>query len=446
MYSSSVNLLGMPKDVFGNGGISVGNRISQECAKHGTLKAEYHSDTRKITILNSSEMSPAALEILLQNAQVTRPSLAGWLAKVSNQRRQENLEVELLDDAGDDQSIMLDGLWSSFFEDELALSEKILFEKKNAIHGTASEIASMEKDIAKGVVSAMQQYFNKHTLLQGVWYPDDYRKILKDKFDIEMDESFHMGFANEQFWEKTGNFTFKLKEGCKPSQALLSFLEGPTVADCGNATTACYYKCILDIIGEEKFDQVFGSKGFALKITQRILDEDSLLLGLAGFTQAAKNGESGVPGKRPLKIGEECHFSGVIWYGNKHPKGPGGGMNVLYIGDNAQGEQLFMAHGFEKPLTEREIIIRLIESYNRERTPQDEKHIAELQEPLRYAKKVNPHLVIYYTITMDALSVDPNFFIKGFKADTCNALKAPVLVGLKKAQDGLKFMLHLALS
>lgn len=27
----------------------------------------------------------------------------------------------------------------------------------------------------------------------------------------------------------------------------------------------------------------------------------------------------GVIGKRPLKIGEECHFGGIIWYGNKHP-------------------------------------------------------------------------------------------------------------------------------
>lgn len=306
------------------------------------------------------------------------------------------------------------------------------------------EITLMEKSISKGVIGAMSQFFNKHEMTKGVWYPNDYRKYLMDEFDVAMNESFCTGFANERFFEKTGPFTFKLKEGEKASEALLSFLEGPTVADCGNATAACYYKCILDVLGEEKFNAVFSSKHFILTIGQEgITDANSPISYLADYSESSKQMAQGSIGKRPLKVGEECYFGGVIWYGNKHPEGAGGGWNVIYIGDNKEGQQLFMAHGFEKTLTENEINQKLVELYNRERTPQDEQYVVIAKKPKLYDKETNEYLVSNYTLSDREIKKTPNKFIKGFLVGSVRGLQVDEVVKLKNSKNADQFMLKL---
>lgn len=308
------------------------------------------------------------------------------------------------------------------------------------------EVASMEKAISEGVIKATSQFLNKHEMHKGIWYPNDYRKYLIDEFNIEMDESFCSGFADERFFEKTGFFTFKLKDGEKASEALLSFLNGPTVADCGNATMACYYKCILDIIGEEKFDQLFSSEALALTISQNgITDMESPIsyLDLAGYTEAAKQMSQGVFGKRPLKIGEECHFEGVIWYANKHPEGFASGENVIYIGDDKEENQLFLAHGFEKPLTENEINQRFIELYNRERTLQDEQFVSRIKKPDLYDIKANGYLLSHYTISEKEAEKNTGKFIKGFLAGSIRGLKANELIKLKNSNDVDEYIVKL---
>ena len=89
------------------------------------------------------------------------------------------------------------------------------------------EMALMEKSISEGVINAMTQFCNKHENLQGIWYPDDYKKCLKNELGMEMEESFYSGYANEKYFERAGHYTFKIKEGKKASEALFSFLEGP---------------------------------------------------------------------------------------------------------------------------------------------------------------------------------------------------------------------------
>ena len=322
---------------------------------------------------------------------------------------------------------------SSFMPFTVGLEEEAL---------DAEEVSAMEKSISEGVITSMSQFFNKHENIKGIWYPNDYKKYLMDEFDIEMDESFFTGFADAKFFEKIGRFTFKLKEGEKASEALLSFLDGPTVIDCGNATMACYYKCILDIIGEEQFDQIFSSRPFALTIGQEGIAHQAFPISyFADYTDASKRREVGVLGKRPLRVGEECHFAGVIWYGNKHPQGFGGGWNVIYIGDDEEGNQLFMAHGFEKPLTEREIHQKLLENYNRERTEQDELHIAQANNPKWYDKITNRYLISYYTISEAEVTQNTSEFIKGFLVGSVRGLQARQLVKLKNANTWVEFLL-----
>ena len=239
-------------------------------------------------------------------------------------------------------------------------------------------------------------------------------------------------------------FTFKLKDGEKASEALLSFFKGPTLADCGNATMACYYKCILDIIGEEKFDQLFSSKSSALTISQKgIADSKTPIYYLADFSEAAKQGKEGVLGKRHLQIGEECHFDGIIWYGNKHPEGFGGGWNVIYMGDDKEGNQLFVAHGFEKPLTEIEINQKFIEFYNQERTSQDEQDAVRINKPEVYDKNINDDLKDHYTVSEEEVEKNPSKFLKGFLAGSGRSLKATELIKLKNSMNILESMVKL---
>ena len=308
------------------------------------------------------------------------------------------------------------------------------FKLKEAVD--QEEVGRVSKAVADGVVATMTQFFNKHDMMNGgIWYPDDYSKYLRDEMDSEMDPSFFTGYAKSEFFEKTGRFTFRLKEGKNASDAIRSFLEGPTVADCGNAIMACYYKCILDVVGDDKFNQIFNSSsGSPLIIGQDgITDESSPISIFAEFTTASKQRREGVLGKRPLQIGDECHFDGVIWHANKHPEGFHGGWNVIYIGDDVDGNQLFTAHGFKKPLTEREINQQFIELYNRERTPQDEQYVATAKNPRLYGRNTNKYLTGSYTISAEEAEKDPERFIKGFLVGSVRNLNSEALVRLKNS-------------
>jgi len=490
--SSSVNLLGLPQDKFGLAGIQIGNLVSQEVAKQDkALKAKYDPISNKISILNTSDLPPSVLnKILYETPASCEYDTWRWYPVVDEERNKEgNLEIhfsclkpgvdhsrshstrfspmDLMDSSlrSAPRSHMIDShsgfdMLETFMHMQSlrsinfgsGLSERLSVRPSFTLPTVeleeealdAEEVSAMEKSISEGVISSMGQFFNKHEMCKGIWYPNDYRKYLMDEFDIEMDESFCTGFANEKFFEKTGRFTFKLKDGEKASEALLSFLNGPTVADCGNATMACYYKCILDIIGEEKFDQLFSSKFFALTIGQNgITDKTSPISYLAEYTEASKQMKTGVLGKRPLQIGEECHFDGIIWYANKHPEGFGGGWNVIYVGDDKEGNQLFMAHGFEKPLTESEINQKLLELYNRERTLQDEQHVAKASKPKLYDKRTNGYLMSHYTVSEVEVGRNTSRFIKGFLVGSVRGLQANELVKLKNSKNMDEFILRL---
>jgi len=465
----SENLLAIPQDKFGLAGIHIGNLVSQELVKQSKgLKAQYNPSTNKITILNTSDLPPSILNKILYECPASREyDQYMWYPVIEEERNKEgNLEFGFSylkpgsDTSGRNSSrfgsgsIMepMSGMLSlQFFGMSSNIRSPFAFQQtsftpfaveveEEAV--SKKEVEKVEKAISTGVVDTMSQFFNKHEMLKGVWYPNDYSKYLMNEFDIEMNPSFFTGFASEEFFEKTGRFTFQLKEGKKASEAILSFLNGPTVADCGNATMVCYYKCILDIVGEEKFNHLFGSSSaFELIIGQNgITDEKSPISDLAEFTEASKQMKKGVLGKRPLHVGEECYFDGVIWYANKHPEGFGGGWNVIYIGDNIERDQLFMAHGFEKPLTEKEINQKFIELYNRERTPQDEQHVSEANKPRLYDKKTNGYLKEHYTISDEVENSDK---LKGFLVGSVRGLNAKELVRLKNSENVDEFMLKL---
>lgn len=302
------------------------------------------------------------------------------------------------------------------------------------------EIEEVRTAISRGVIDALTAIMsNDKTTLTGVWYPADLDRFFQESGEV-MPEDYWTGHADTAFFTKIGTCTFELKEGKSASDAIEALLRGPSVLDCGNATQLAYYKALLDVLGKDKFNELFSEEIFKLTITQRgITDSQSPISYFADFTEAAKTGATGVLGNRPLAIGEECHFKGVPFYGNKHPAGFGGGWNVVYVGNNTSGEQLFVAHGFVKPMTEREINCLLVERYNRDRTPQDERLIETANKPSLYDKRVNPFLEVSYTIRLLA----PDTAVGGFLADSCKGLRAEAILLAKTREVDLSFKISL---
>lgn len=411
----SSNTLGIPQELKGTCGVQTGNLINEALIKQNKgFQAKYNIETSRIVVLNSSELPPSILHKILYDSPFDS-KYEGWYPIVEEKRDEnENLQISL----------------TCITPTTLVQTEEAFF---------LEEITQMENNISSKVLANMAEYFNKHEGVGGVWYPDDYKIFLKSEHDREMDESYFTGYANEDFFEKIDIFTFKLKDGKSPSEALMKFLEGPTVADCGNATMACYYKVILDIIGTAKFDDLssFEKSGFIIT-RMGITDSKSTISLVADFTETSINKIEGEIGKRPIKIGEECHFEGVKWFRKKHPFSHGGGFNVIYVGDNEKGQQLFTAHGFDILLTEEDIYERLIELYNRERTPQDIKILKENNQ--LYNEELDFDLKNYYTIPNSDKKLS-NPFVKGFLVGSVRHLDAVEVLKLIKTSEVKKFII-----
>lgn len=300
-------------------------------------------------------------------------------------------------------------------------------------------IICIKHDIVQATLKAAGDYLNRHEDTGGIWYPDDYSKYLFDHYDIEMPEKMNCGYADDRYFERGDPFTFVVKEGVRASQALLAFLKGPTVADCGNANTACWYKALFDVIGESRFDQIFGSGPFALRIDQWGVNHVKSPIGLLSVTYGEIQ-EEGEIGRRPLKISDECHFGGVIFYSNKHPRGSWSGYNVFYVGDNAKGEQLFTGHGLSDPMTERELMHLMILHYNEKRTLQDLRYIQQANQPHLFDRNINRLLMLGYTLSPDLIMKNPKDMMEGFSAASRRNLDAKAVFLIMATNNPIKQM------
>lgn len=296
----------------------------------------------------------------------------------------------------------------------------------------ANQTMDIEQVIFNSILDNLKKYMNKHRMGKGIWYSDDYIKYLKNKgisheITDKIFDEWYDGYANIDFFDKTGEFSFKLKKGVKPSDALLAFLEGPTISDCGDVTLAIYYKVILDLIGKDKFDRLFNHNFSIQPIIEYPMSE------LLFFPDTSSNINIGKIGRRPLKLGAHLHFSGIKWYQYKHPAGFSGGWNVLYVGDridNNHGiEQLFIGHGINKPLSEREINNLSLREYNFKRDQKDMAVIKQYNLP-EYDIDINELLRDYYIIDKKEFDQDPTKFLVGFIPTTVVSIKCDRLFQL----------------
>lgn len=72
---------------------------------------------------------------------------------------------------------------------------------------------------------------------------------------------FHKSECNTEYWDRTGNGGFRLKEGTNPSDAIRDIYENGQkyATECATAMVIVYYGALLEIFTEEVFNERFSS-------------------------------------------------------------------------------------------------------------------------------------------------------------------------------------------
>lgn len=116
---------------------------------------------------------------------------------------------------------------------------------------------------------------NPDVLKKGFWYGNTYYRALKETKAFSVLESirrcgfFYDGLPPDGFTEiedasylnKTRILSYTLKEGVKPTEALRSIRETLCFIDCQIALEIAYYEVLLELLGEEVFNQYFCFEG-----------------------------------------------------------------------------------------------------------------------------------------------------------------------------------------
>jgi len=112
---------------------------------------------------------------------------------------------------------------------------------------------------------------NKETHRQ-MMSPSDYRQRIFAELPLRAfneklltkDQLVPKGF----FRKPTNVFEYELREKTSPSQAIESFIEGPSIVDTGVAAQVVFLKIVKDQIKEDRFDALFSRADNRLQINQ----------------------------------------------------------------------------------------------------------------------------------------------------------------------------------
>jgi hypothetical protein len=237
---------------------------------------------------------------------------------------------------------------------------------------------------------------DKRALTEGVWYPFSHWKAVESidqaatKKLMEFLAATHShvcGFANRKFFQNIPDFTssgfkgyrimhFVLKDNVLPTDAIKSVRLGLSIIDCGMACQIARYGALLEVLGEKKFNILFGNSNRGQKMNIGYLVDDHLqpMKYFVRFSEAAiesvvrqnykKKPEKiqGEMGNRPVKVGELVEIRGVATHRQKHPWTENAGYNLI-CSDDTPGKQRFIGLGTEG--TEEEIVKQLVAGYNK---------------------------------------------------------------------------------
>ncbi|HYI38762.1 MAG TPA: hypothetical protein VE053_00415 [Allosphingosinicella sp.] len=255
------------------------------------------------------------------------------------------------------------------------------------------------------------------------------------------------GFADPEYFAKTGRFTWVLRPFKSAAKAIESFVNltraVPVIAECQTAAQAVEYYAILGAVGRRRFDAKLGREDEETPQDERLRLQFSLdaknpikefyepsRAGLdeeeeAGLGQGRQGPYSG-PGHRPAMRGGRYFIQGPKNYSKRHPEGFLGGENAFYYGDE-EGEQRFGGLGIENR-SELEIAGILAEDFNRAPT-QSERRRSPVVDPTGLHRDVLPP-------RQDAVAEDDATVYRASAAEVATVHRASALRARKEALDG----------
>jgi len=120
----------------------------------------------------------------------------------------------------------------------------------------------VEKDIIK-ILSSSEEKHNYDSIKQLIFELNLRSSIVKASIDLNRTrfkfEVFRESRCNPDYWERTKNGGFLLKEDVKPSAAVKDIYINSSMygTECATTIVIIYYKAILDVYEDELFDKVF---------------------------------------------------------------------------------------------------------------------------------------------------------------------------------------------
>ncbi len=447
MYLS--NYYQLPVKTFKISGIETGNEIYKSLRSNGLISF-YKPSANKIVILNSSQLS----EEFIQKTLFSTPFALKYKSiypKIHERGAGGNWQISFeTTKPRIHPYVPPPGYIKQYFRSfetyvKGELPDNIKEIKRLfpiSLNFDEHEITEMKSQISLHIVQAMQEVMTKKDGIGCFWYPPDFKNYVESNH-IQVNFEFNKGHLNDSFFKKTSPFAFELIPGKKASEAIRSIFKGPSIVDCGNAVVICYYKALLEIIGDDKFDAYFTSNPFKPMRIQQCLEQGNCLIeDFCRFTDEAKHQPEGRENERLVEVGDLCGIEGIFYYTNKLPAGFGGSWNMIYAGRNEHKQQVFIAHGFKKPLTESGILDCLLEEYNRERTEEDLEEIKERttrpqpDPPELYDPFKHKFLRDYYTISNeDIQKFSMESFSKGYRHSITLRLQAKYVLALLKTDD-----------
>ncbi|MCX6990948.1 MAG: hypothetical protein NTX49_07810 [Chlamydiae bacterium] len=208
------------------------------------------------------------------------------------------------------------------------------------------------------------------TLLhKGVWYATEFYKACKRlsnlplaSSSVDLGSTYHGHGPQEvvthieDATSPTGRhlYAFSLKEGIRASKAMLHLKEGLSFLDCGNVCYLASYFALLDLLGEEKFDILFGfDSPFRWTLTADSQSPLSVLFPRC-FLQ----------NKSQIQLGDIAYFSNCKQYVVKHIASQARGIHLLCASDSPHKYLVFGL--VPKPIYQAEVEYMLYECFNEE--------------------------------------------------------------------------------
>ncbi|CAF22918.1 hypothetical protein [Candidatus Protochlamydia amoebophila] len=242
-----------------------------------------------------------------------------------------------------------------------------------------SIVISTVQKIAQDYEARLQGYKKNVSCLDGgIWMPNAYFKALKEKNQITrlrkmVSKNYFYHFYSKDFEaipsadaiHKTGfvKCQIRIKKGVSPSEALKSAQRGPTLVDCATVCQLGQYQALLEVLGEEKFNYLFGHEtGSPLVLCSYAID-NPLMPFLTKYI--IKNSEKCPINEVKLEKGWRVVFNNVSKYNIKHGmRGDAVSFDVICL-DPTPGQEKFIGLGLKSEgITEKELEQVLIEEYN----------------------------------------------------------------------------------